>query len=306
MRNSTSSRSSNVEKRLADAKKFIRKYCRIYGQGISFNRDDGTFQSWVEIESKRDIEEVDWVEHNRNFGIRIPVQLAVSITNGQIINNLNDELFIELLIVGVAEMREDFKYKAIFFDLILEKLSISEKECFDIFKDLYLDRAISMMDKSFPVAQRAYDRWIEKGCIAKAKKEHLSSTFGDKFLSELLTGLNSFKNAYIAQETDIQFYILNKMYGRFQTKEFISNKAKKNAVDSWPYWVKSEYYSICEKLLDRDIGVCESFKLRFDEHTMKITGEIFGNTGKRLEFYTIFAGGYNIQRLHMRTIVHVY
>ena len=294
---------------LEQAKKFIKKNCRLYGNGISFYKEESRFSSYVLIESKQEVySNVDWWERDDSFSIQLKVQDAIEIVEGKIENILNETLFNTLIINGIKDMRETFKFKAECFDRMLDHLGISEGECVSIMIDLFLDKCKSSLDKSFPVAQRSYDKWVEKGCQVQVKKERIASTFGKDFLDSLTDGISSFHDVYIQNQTESLFEFFKMQYGRFtkRSDEDLMKQAKNEANSSWPLWLKFEVYGITDILLNYNVGKCDHYNLDFDTINMKVEGDIFGEDGKRLHFHTIFAGGYNIQRLHTRTIAHVF
>lgn len=297
------------ESSMDQAKAFIKKYCQLAGSGISFDKDDGVFTSWIEIKSKQDnYSKIDWWERTEYFAIYIKAQDAIILNDGKLENLLDADLFKSLIKKGLAEMRELYAYQVPCFQLMLSKLGITEDECIGIMAGLYLDKCKSIMDKSFPVVQRAYDRWAAKGDNLAAKKERIASTFGKAFIDDLTKGVESFHDAYIESETGNLFVLFKKQYGSFNkyTEEELREKAKEEAISSWPLWCLSEVSNITDILMRYDVGKCEHYDLRFDPAAMRVEGVIYGDTGKQLKFHTIFAGGYNIQKLHTRTIAHIF
>jgi hypothetical protein len=291
------------------AKSFIKKYCRVYGSGVSFNKEDGCFCSWLEIESKQEnYSKLDWWERNESFSIRLHVQDAITIIEGKIENVLNADSLEDLIIDGIKEMRDTFSFKSECFDTMLSHIGITENECVSVMAELFLDKCVSCMNKSFPVTQRAYDRWVEKGCKQEAKKERIASVFGKDFEEALTNGIASFHDAYIESKTKMLFAFFKQQYGGFTryTDVELKEKASREAEETWGFWLKFEVIGITDILLRYDVGKCTHYDLQFDNACMKVEGDIFGDTGKRLHFHTIFAGGYNIQCLHTRTIAHVF
>lgn len=290
-------------------KLFIKKYCKVSGSGLSFNKEEGCFCSWLQIESKQDnYAKLDWWERTESFSIRLDAHNAITIIEGKIENVLNADSLTYLIIEGIKKMRETLSFQAECFDLMLSHIGITEEECIPIMVDLFLDKCVSCMNKSFPVTQRTYDRWVEKGCKKEAKKERIASTFGKDFLENLTKSLSSFHDAYIKIKTNILFTFFKQQYRGFTryTDDELKQKATKEAKETWGFWLNSEVFSITDILLKYDVGTCSYYNVHFDPSTMKIEGDIFGDSGKCLHFHTIFAGGYNIQCLHTRTLAHVH
>ncbi len=303
----------NHTNEIANAKKFLRKHTRLTGSGVSFNREDGKFHSFCQIETKRSFEDdVEWTEHNDSFSVRIQIENAVDVCDGKITNTLSNETLMCLFIDGISEMKELFKWKTEVFCKTLDNLHIDENEFIALVSELYLDKVKSQMEKSFPVTQRSYDKFVEKGCAIQKKKERIASTFGQEFISDLESGVLSFHDEYIKSQTNALFRLFKMMNKRItcarfvKTDEELMERASKEAIESWIPWANNEVRSILDILLSYDAGTLKTYNMNFDKSTMSVEGNIFGDTGKRLNFRTIFAGGYNIQRLHTRTIAHVF
>ena len=299
------------DRELSDAKKFIKKYCRVLGSGVSFSREDGCFHSCVEIESKQDNDRnVDWWQHNDHFGIHLSVEKAVDVIDGRITLLLDLETFTSLMIEGISEMRDTFSFMSECIDHMIQNLHINEDECVSLMTELFMDRVKSLTEKSFPVAQRAYDKWVEKGSVVRYEKERIASKFGQDFIKELTDGVLSFHDVYIENETQCQYSIMKMQESRSRfhhhTDEEMRETAMRYAHEMWQPWSKGEIYGILKILLGYDVGTCQRYEMDFDVAKMKVEGNIYGDSGKRLNFRTIFAGGYNIQQLHMRTIAHVF
>ena len=303
----------NHTNEIANAKKFLRKHTRLTGSGVSFSSKKGKFYSYSRVETKRSFEDdVEWTEHNDSFSIQIQIENAVDVCDGKITNTLNDETLMCLIIDGISEMKELFKSQTEAYCKTLDNLHINEDEFIAIVSELYLDKVKSQMVKSFPVTQRAYDKFVEKGCAVQKKKERIASTFGQEFISDLENGVLSFHDEYIKSQTNALFRLFKQMNKRVvdirfaKTDEELMERASKEANESWMPWANNEVRSILDILLSYDAGTLKTYNMNFDKCTMSVEGNIFGDTGKRLNFRTIFAGGYNIQRLHTRTIAHVF
>ena len=303
----------NHTNEIANAKKFLRKHTRLTGSGVSFSSKKGKFYSYSRVETKRSFEDdVEWTEHNDSFSIQIQIENAVDVCDGKITNTLNDETLMCLIIDGISGMKELFKSQTEAYCKTLDNLHINEDEFIAIVSELYLDKVKSQMVKSFPVTQRAYDKFVEKGCAVQKKKERIASTFGQEFISDLENGVLSFHDEYIKSQTNALFRLFKQMNKRVvdirfaKTDEELMERASKEANESWMPWANNEVRSILDILLSYDAGTLKTYNMNFDKCTMSVEGNIFGDTGKRLNFRTIFAGGYNIQRLHTRTIAHVF
>lgn len=303
----------NHTNEIANAKKFLRKHTRLTGSGVSFSSKNGKFYSYSHVETKRSFEDdVEWTEHNDSFSIQIQIENAVDVCEGKITNMLNGETLMCLIIDGISEMKELFKWKTEAYCKTLDNLHINEDEFIAIVSELYLDKVKSQMVKSFPVTQRAYDKFVEKGCAVQKKKERIASTFGQEFISDLENGVLSFHDEYIKSQTNALFRLFKQMNKRVvdtrfaKTDEELMERASKEANESWMPWANNEVRSILDILLSYDAGTLKTYNMNFDKSTMSVEGNIFGDTGKRLNFRTIFAGGYNIQRLHTRTIAHIF
>lgn len=303
----------NHTNEIANAKKFLRKHTRLTGSGVSFSSKNGKFYSYSHVETKRSFEDdVEWTEHNDSFSIQIQIENAVDVCEGKITNTLNGETLMCLIIDGISEMKELFKWKTEAYCKTLDNLHINEDEFIAIVSELYLDKVKSQMVKSFPVTQRAYDKFVEKGCAVQKKKERIASTFGQEFISDLEKGVLSFHDEYIKSQTNALFRLFKQMNKRVvdtrfaKTDEELMERASKEANESWMPWANNEVRSILDILLSYDAGTLKTYNMNFDKSTMSVEGNIFGDTGKRLNFRTIFAGGYNIQRLHTRTIAHIF
>lgn len=325
-------------KELANAKKFIRKNFRTYGSGISFTSSDGEFSSYANIEMKRAF--VDSIEDTPELSFwpkHEQLNINMNVTNGVIVDKDNhivnildrERLTDSIKGCGVGDWKDglstwhvryerhkqvSIKYgeepEADCFASLLDYLKINEDEFVGILCDLYLDTISRMIDRSIPVAQRTYDRWVEKGCVATKRKERIASTFGDAFVKALVEGICSFHDEYVRIERSKEINYMkeqNKRCNREIYKESeMQERAEKAAEGSWRYWSQYEVDTILDILLRYDAGKCETFEIHFDKYTMTVEGDIHGDTGKRLNFHTIFAGGYNIQKLHTRTIAHVF
>lgn len=297
-----------MSKEQNQAVKFIKKYCKVSGSGVSFDKEDGCFCSWLEIESKQDnYSKLDWWERNESFSIRLSVQDAITVMEGKIENTLDVTLLKDFILSGIKDMRDTFSFKSECFNTMLSHIGITENECVSVMADLFYDKCVSVMNKSFPVAQRAYDKWVEKGCKQEARKERIASVFGAEFLDSLRQAILSFKDAYLESNTKMLYNFFKKQYGSFTryTDEELKQKAAKESLESWSFWKEAELFNITDILLRYDVGTCKEYRIDLDTHTMKIEGCITGDTGKQLHFHTIFAGGYNIQCLHMRTLANV-
>ena len=338
-RKSASASSVDVHvKELVNAKKFVRKNFRTYGSGISFNSSDGSFDSYANIEMKHAF--VDSVEDNPELSFwpkHEQLNISMNVTNGvmvdkdnHIVNILDRERLSDSIKgCGIGDWKDGLstwhvRYEhqkqmslkhgeepeADCFASLLDYLKINEDEFVGILCDLYLDTISRMIDRSIPVAQKAYDRWVEKGCVATKRKERIASTFGDAFVKALVDGICSFHDEYVRIETEseiIRMRTVNAQCHRELYKESeIRERAEKSAEESWKLWSRNEEDGIIDILLRYDAGKCETFEIHFDKSTMTVDGDIYGDTGKRLNFHTIFAGGYNIQKLHTRTIAHVF
>lgn len=306
-------------KEFESAKKFVRKYFRAMGSGISFNRENGSFGSYVTIESKYGVEKDVpwWVRTSGNMSIRLSADVAIVVEDGKLVNTMDSVLLASLIQgMGVGDYGDGLSYNHSHewyeeqLQAVYDNLHINEGEFINILCDLYLDKIITMINKSLPVAQKSYDKWIEKGCVATQRKERIASTFGDDFVKALVDGICSFHDEYIRIETAKEIDDMkerNRRCGKEIYKESeMQERAEKLAEGSWRRWSQYEVGTILDILLRYDAGKCVSFDIRFDKSSMTVEGNIHGDTGKRLNFHTIFAGGYNIQRLHTRTIAHVF
>ena len=325
-------------KELVNAKKFVRKNFRTYGGGISFTSSDGEFSSYANIEMKRafvdsveDTPELSFWPKHEKLDINMNVTNGVMVDKDNHIENILDRerLSDSIKGCGVGDWKDglstwharyeqhkqmSIKYgeepEADCFASLLDYLKINEDEFVGILCDLYLDTISHMIDRSIPVAQRAYDRWVEKGCIATKRKERIASTFGDAFVKALVDGICSFHDEYVRIEIANEIYRMKMSNARccceLYKESEMQERAEKTAEENWKFWSHNEAEGIIDILLRYDAGKCVSFEIRFDKSTMTVEGDIHGDTGKRLNFHTIFAGGYNIQRLHTRTIAHVF
>lgn len=313
------SKSSLHVKELAEAKKFVRKYFKVTGSGVSFNREDGVFSSSCTIETKYGMErEVEWWKTPQNFYFHLSLESSVEVDEFSHIVNCLDETLLKALIrgIGVGDYHDGLSYvhKSSFleedFQRILSNLHIDESEFVCILCDLYFKKIHGMIERSLSVTQRAYDKWVESGCVETVRKERISSTFGDAFVKALTDSVLSFHDVFVKQKSEQEIFSMRQTNERAHREIYKESTMKEAAIKwaetSWKLWSQNEVRGILDILLRYDVGRCLSFELRYDDGKMVVEGDIHGDTGKRLNFHTIFAGGYNIQRLHTRTIAHVF
>lgn len=289
------------------AKKFVRKYFPLHAYGVSFDKEEGkVVEGYSTISSKQGMcDSVDWCNRGDHTSIELHLEKGVTIIDDALTNTLTESQFIEDIHASIQGISiQDYRE---FLDKVLANLHISMDEFVIILSSLYYNKVVESINKSLPKAQKIYDKWVEKGGVEKARKERIASTFGKDFIEELYNSILTFKSRYIELETDnlIARYKLTG-YLRFMSIDEINRKSKEEAEYNWEWWKKQELLSIEDTLLRYDVGKCVSYKIEINESTLTVNGDIYGDTGKRLNFHTIFAGGYNIQKLHTRTLPHVY
>ena len=106
---------------------------------------------------------------------------------------------------------------------------------------------------------------------------------------------NKSNMAYI----ELQDYICNK-YGK---GNYIIIKDKYKEIKTIVEKEKNKKYNALIKAIDKKTGgIIEIISLNIDNKSGNLNGVIVGNNGK-FEIDTVYAGGYNVQCLHFRTLI---